>query len=708
MLDALEMLETLHELAAPKASPETAEGREASALFGELRLSAASGTRSSAAKVADAIMASKLIRAHRDFPLLVKRLCLNRAFAVACALTKAYVTALWPAGTVEGARRRPGQPRFVGESRVLRRLRPLRQAADEPQSASPGDAPSGGEEQGAQSVAQDDMDQRISEAMAGERSSPSYADREALHAAIRNTRAADGQGIASMDLRPKQELAQSLDGNRDEDGENAGDRLQEMGSPLIRASGPDPVDEQYPKRSHKSITATVNQLFRSLNVAGQPELGQSLFKELVEVGWTPDEETYKTLIFGTAGKAGGDHSRETVLSPASTALSLLSHMKKRGLKVNVMCYNGVISALVGAGMIREAWRFYGRMLDDGIVPSGSTYFCLAETVRSFSMPGGSAEERIGTPSEFDQLLKSLELTLDERAFEGLLAACVNRGLRDVAWRLLEERATMEQLRLNATLPLKVHNMAITVAPSFLEAGAAFAALRADGYKGDVYTFNSLLHSAAQSAKAMDENPGEVGLTPRLRGILSLMKKEGIRPDTVTFNVLIAACVRGRQDRAADLSSSGGSASQAALTLFQDMARRGIEPDGVTYGLLIRLLVQEGDDDSAMSLYYDMISRGHRPDLQAYELLLQGFARAVDAERAAWAYDEMRHWRIVPSAKAYRSLLLASVWSPNQARIYWDDYRVACKNTGVALDGDCVDAMVRHAECASGSAADFPS
>eukprot|EP00975_Prorocentrum_lima_P035524 7466991-Prorocentrum_lima.AAC.1 len=74
-------------------------------------------------------------------------------------------------------------------------------------------------------------------------------------------------------------------------------------------------------------------------------------------------------------------------------------------------------------------------------------------------------------------------------------------------------------------------MAITVAPSFLEAGAAFAALRADGYKGDVYTFNSLLHSAAQSAKAMDENPGEVGLTPRLRGILSLMKKEGIRPDT---------------------------------------------------------------------------------------------------------------------------------------------------------------------------------
>jgi pentatricopeptide repeat protein len=79
-----------------------------------------------------------------------------------------------------------------------------------------------------------------------------------------------------------------------------------------------------------------------------------------------------------------------------------------------------------------------------------------------------------------------------------------------------------------------------------------------------------------------------------------MEKEMVRPDAVTYNMIING-----------FSEQGN--MQEAGHVFKKMGARGIEPDRYTYMSLINGHVTAGNSKEAFQLHDEMMHRGFAPD-----------------------------------------------------------------------------------------------
>ena len=509
--------------------------------------------------------------------------------------------------------------------------------------------------------------------------------------ALRQARPADaGEGEGpeedEMDRRIREAMRAADAAGEDADAPSEGDAPTAEGGGALMERAPS--------------TGAVNGLFHAVGKSGGDGFARAmaLFERLTRGGWVADEDSYRRLIYNAAAE-----------DRPSAALALLRRMARSGLSANAKCFNGCISAVVRAGLPREAWKFLGRMLEEGVQPNGATYFWLAETVRQ---DGGEAPPAAGEkgPDGADAPAQQIEggdalaalwaeegIALAPAQLEGFVAACLNNGRRGAARQILSHGGPLGDLRGDSPLPLKMHNMNVTLAPTFALASQALQGLRADGHRPDLYTYNSLLSIAASDEGVLltdADDGGAASAAPRAAGgapmrriarLYRNMQLEGLRPDCVTYNIVIAACVKG------------GDASQRgkALALFKDMARRGVEPDALTYGLLIRLIGEEGDKDACVSLYLDMLSRGIRPNAGVFNTLLNALAagggqtQAEAADKAAWCREEMRQWKVRPALRTYALLLGLSSGRLPLARSFWDEML----EDGIQPDRACLEHLL---------------
>lgn len=132
-----------------------------------------------------------------------------------------------------------------------------------------------------------------------------------------------------------------------------------------------------------------------------------------------------------------------------------------------------------------------------------------------------------------------------------------------------------------------------------------------------------------------------------------MSQSGLRPNDVTFNSLIDACVR-----------SGG--MDKAWGLFSKMQDHGVVPDNFTFSTLIKGIKPSrnsrrdtNDLDRAFNLLEQIKDNGEaKPDEILYNCLIDACIRLREINRAVAVFNEMEMSDVKPSAVTYGILIKA--------------------------------------------------
>eukprot|EP00993_Chasmostoma_nieuportense_P003645 NODE_434_length_2242_cov_19.471868_g404_i0.p2 GENE.NODE_434_length_2242_cov_19.471868_g404_i0~~NODE_434_length_2242_cov_19.471868_g404_i0.p2 ORF type:complete len:267 (+),score=49.31 NODE_434_length_2242_cov_19.471868_g404_i0:1360-2160(+) len=122
-----------------------------------------------------------------------------------------------------------------------------------------------------------------------------------------------------------------------------------------------------------------------------------------------------------------------------------------------------------------------------------------------------------------------------------------------------------------------------------------------------------------------------------------MRKEGTKPDTVTYNALISRCEKARH-------------LPKALDLFQEMRKEGIKPNTVTYSALISTCEKSHHLPKALELFQEMRKEGIKPDTVTYSALIGACKKISELPKAMELLQEMKKSAVQPDIVTYSVLI----------------------------------------------------
>ena len=121
-------------------------------------------------------------------------------------------------------------------------------------------------------------------------------------------------------------------------------------------------------------------------------------------------------------------------------------------------------------------------------------------------------------------------------------------------------------------------------------------------------------------------------------MLTMMKEYGLKPNDVTYNSMIDACVRSNK-------------MSNAWQLLNEMQQENVHPDNFTYSTLIKGIRAEYLSQAGITNYYDLekafalleqMKRLNyvKPDEILYNCLIDACVRFQDVNRAVAVFNEM--------------------------------------------------------------------
>ena len=188
-----------------------------------------------------------------------------------------------------------------------------------------------------------------------------------------------------------------------------------------------------------------------------------------------------------------------------------------------------------------------------------------------------------------------------------------------------------------------------------------------------------------------------GNNDRVNEILTLMKEEGVEPDTQFYNALLAVCIKSGHLSAPDQAESllhrmqqeyesgknvkpnvfsfgtvirawatlgdGDEAIRACdiVTHMQQQFDEGfsdVEPDGKCYGYAIAVWTKRGEISKAEALLEQMKEKNIEADYFCYAPLISACARTNDANAADKYLEEAKSFNITPSHHDYNRVIKA--------------------------------------------------
>ncbi|KAL3715225.1 hypothetical protein ACJRO7_007028 [Eucalyptus globulus] len=137
---------------------------------------------------------------------------------------------------------------------------------------------------------------------------------------------------------------------------------------------------------------------------------------------------------------------------------------------------------------------------------------------------------------------------------------------------------------------------------------------------------------------------KAGNYEKARQMFSLMAERGVQQSTVTYNSLM----------------SFESNYKEVSKIYDQMQRAGLRPDVVSYALLINAYGKARREEEALAVFEEMLSAGVRPTHKAYNILLDAFAISGMVEQARIVFKSMRRDRYMPDLCSYTTMLSAYV------------------------------------------------
>ncbi|KAL3646171.1 hypothetical protein CASFOL_011351 [Castilleja foliolosa] len=137
---------------------------------------------------------------------------------------------------------------------------------------------------------------------------------------------------------------------------------------------------------------------------------------------------------------------------------------------------------------------------------------------------------------------------------------------------------------------------------------------------------------------------KAGSYDKARTLFALMSKKGIQQSTVTYNSLMSFETNYKE----------------VANIFDQMQRSDIRPDVVSYALLINAYGKARREEEALAVFEEMLDAGVRPTQKAYNILVDAFAISGMVEQARTVFKSMRRDRCTPDLCSYTTMLSAYV------------------------------------------------
>ncbi|XP_004300812.1 PREDICTED: pentatricopeptide repeat-containing protein At3g61520, mitochondrial-like [Fragaria vesca subsp. vesca] len=166
----------------------------------------------------------------------------------------------------------------------------------------------------------------------------------------------------------------------------------------------------------------------------------------------------------------------------------------------------------------------------------------------------------------------------------------------------------------------------------------------------------VLHDVMKKGGALEAAPCNALLSAlgrgnefeRMRELMAKMEEMGIKPDVITFGILINRLCQSRR-------------IDAAMEVFEKMSGGvkgvSVEPDVGIYSTLIDGLCKVGRQEEGLRLMEKMRSQsGCAPDTVTYNILIDGFNKVGDIEKGRELFDKMKEEGIPMNVSTLNTML----------------------------------------------------
>ncbi|KAF3677819.1 Pentatricopeptide repeat-containing protein [Capsicum annuum] len=137
---------------------------------------------------------------------------------------------------------------------------------------------------------------------------------------------------------------------------------------------------------------------------------------------------------------------------------------------------------------------------------------------------------------------------------------------------------------------------------------------------------------------------KAGKYEKARHLFSLMAEHGVPQNTVTYNSLMSFEANYKE----------------VANIYDQMQRAGLRPDVVSYALLISAYGKARREEEALAVFEEMLDAGVRPTQKSYNILLDSFAVSGMVEQARTVFKSMRRDRCSPDLYSYTTMLSAYI------------------------------------------------
>lgn len=124
------------------------------------------------------------------------------------------------------------------------------------------------------------------------------------------------------------------------------------------------------------------------------------------------------------------------------------------------------------------------------------------------------------------------------------------------------------------------------------------------------------------------------------------EQDGIQPNVVTYSTLISACAVAIAQGMQELDGRPDDRSvqapfQYALTLFQEMKETNVKPNIVTYNVIIKACAEIFEPQKAFQYMDELIAEGLQPTIVTFGTLMMACERVGDMAYAGKVFSKMK-------------------------------------------------------------------
>lgn len=155
----------------------------------------------------------------------------------------------------------------------------------------------------------------------------------------------------------------------------------------------------------------------------------------------------------------------------------------------------------------------------------------------------------------------------------------------------------------------------------------------DGFGDTVFAHSALISAYARNGRSADAIE-----------VFELMRCKGLKPNVISYNAVIDACVKGNGD------------VRTAVGFFREMIRVKIMPDSKTFNSLLAGCSRAGQLDYAQVLFEEMMTLGIGRDIYTYNTFIDAVSKCGNMELAVRIMSEMPTSNLRPNVVTFSTLI----------------------------------------------------